>query len=243
MHVSEPSTAHSSAPPPPSSPAALFFLASGAPPPRPPPPPRPSPATFSPAADMPPRRWSSSGYRGVRVHSSEDPTPLHCQNPCSIRSGGARLGLETFENAHEATRVYDAAAWRLSRTHSLMNFDDVWTCEQAQELAAPPRLVTNGDRREHRRQQRRLLIVEPDEQAMAEWRQRYPEDVADENAFWAKRRVKRRVKRADMRQRKALAISQYDLGQASFFDDNDPRWEDEFLSTSDDTSEEEDDSE
>ncbi|XP_020186421.1 uncharacterized protein [Aegilops tauschii subsp. strangulata] len=147
-----------------------------------------------------------------------------------IRSGGARLGLETFENAHEATRVApleDTLADELRR----------------QELAPPPRLVTDGDRQEHRRQQRRLLIVEPDEQAMTEWRQRYPEDVANENAFWAKRRVKQRVERADMRQRKALVISQYDLGQASFFDDNDPRWEDGFLSMSDDINEEDDDSE
>ena len=87
-----------------------------------------------------------------------------------------------------------------------MNFEDVWTCAQAQELAHPPRLVTDGDRREHHRQQRCLLITESDEQAMAEWRQRYSRDIADENTFWAERRAKRHVERADRRRRKALAI-------------------------------------
>ena len=71
---------------------------------------------------------------------------------------------------------------------------------------------------------------------MVEWRQRYPHDVA-ENAFWPERRARRRAKRADMCRRKALAILQRDLEHASFFDDNDPQWEDTFLDTSDDTSE------
>ncbi|XP_020201174.1 uncharacterized protein [Aegilops tauschii subsp. strangulata] len=128
-----------------------------------------------------------------------------------------------------------------------MNFGDVWTCEQAQEVVPLLRLVTDADRQEHHRKRRCFLIAEADEQAMAEWRQRYPQDVADENAFWAERRAKRRAERADRRwrkalasRRKALAISHCDLGQASFFDDTDPRWEDTFLSTSDDTSEKDD---
>ncbi|XP_020187406.1 uncharacterized protein [Aegilops tauschii subsp. strangulata] len=124
-----------------------------------------------------------------------------------------------------------------------MDFQDAWTCEQAQELAPPPRLVTDADRQEHRQQQRRLLIVEADERAMAEWRQRHPQDVANENAFWAERRTRWLAERADRRRRKALVISQCELRQASFFDDNDDRWEDVFLDTSDDTSEEEDNSE
>ena len=76
---------------------------------------------------------------------------------------------------------------------------------------------------------------------MAEWCRRHPEDVANENAFWAERRARRRVEWANMRRRKALVISQCDLGAALFFSSDDKRWEDVWLDTSDDTSEEEDD--
>ena len=86
----------------------------------------------------------------------------------------------------------------------------------------------------------RLIIAEADERAMAEWRQRHPEDDANENAFWAERRAWRRMEQADRRHRKALAISQCDLGAASFFCSDDEKWEDAWLDTSDDTSEEED---
>ncbi|XP_020146424.1 ethylene-responsive transcription factor ERF071-like [Aegilops tauschii subsp. strangulata] len=109
---------------------------------------------------MPLRRQRSSGYRSVR------------ERPCGtyyaeIRSGDVRLGLGTFGTAHEAARAYDAAAWRLERPPSQMNFRDVYTREQAQVVAPPPRLITDQDRAEHRRRQRRLLITEEDERAMA----------------------------------------------------------------------------
>ncbi|KAE8812076.1 hypothetical protein D1007_10913 [Hordeum vulgare] len=61
----------------------------------------------------------------------------------------------------------------------------VHTCEQAQAVAPSPRLITKHDREEHHRRQRRLLIVEVNERAMAECHQRYPQDVADKNAFSA----------------------------------------------------------
>nr|XP_040257721.1 ethylene-responsive transcription factor ERF010 [Aegilops tauschii subsp. strangulata] len=115
---------------------------------------------------MPPRRRESSGYRGVREHPSG---AFYGE----IRSGDVRLGLGTFETTHEAARVYDAAAWSLQRPRAQMNFQDVWTCEQAQAVAPPPRLITDQDCEEHRWRQRRLLIVEEDKRAMAEWRQRH----------------------------------------------------------------------
>ncbi|KAE8805953.1 Glutamyl-tRNA(Gln) amidotransferase subunit A [Hordeum vulgare] len=80
-----------------------------------------------------------------------------------------------------------------------------------------------------------------DEEAMALWRQRFLQDVVNENTFWAKRRATRRAERVDMHRRKALAISQCELGQALFFDEDDPRWEHMFLSMSDDTTKQEED--
>ncbi|KAM3392407.1 hypothetical protein ACQJBY_013504 [Aegilops geniculata] len=187
---------------------------------------------------MPPRLRGSSGYRGVR----ERPGGTYS------RSGDVRLGLGTFGTAHEAARAYDATAWRLERPPAQMNFYDVFTREQTQSIAPPPRLIMDQDRAEHRRRQRRLLVAEEDERAMAEWRRRHPEDVAAENAFWAKRTAKRRAEPLDRRRRKALAISQCDIveaGGVSIFGDNDPRWEDMWIDTSDNTSpkEDEDDSE
>ncbi|KAI4974004.1 hypothetical protein ZWY2020_041785 [Hordeum vulgare] len=105
---------------------------------------------------MPPRRRGSSGYRGVR----ERPSGVYY---VEIRSCDVRLGLVTFETSHEAARAYDAAAWRLGRPRAQMNFQDVYTREQAQNLVPPPRVITDQDREEHRRRQHRLLVAEEDE--------------------------------------------------------------------------------
>ncbi|XP_020160185.1 uncharacterized protein [Aegilops tauschii subsp. strangulata] len=184
---------------------------------------------------MPPRRRESSGYRGVR----ERPSSTYY---AEIRSGDIRLGLGMFGTAHEAAHAYDAA-WRLERPPSQMNFRDVYMREQAQSVAPPPRLITDQDRAEHRRRQRRLLVAEEDERAMAEWRRRHPEDVATEHTFWAERTAKCRAERLDRRRQKALAISQCDIveaGGVSIFGNNDPRWEDMWIDTSDNTSPDED---
>ncbi|XP_044392261.1 ethylene-responsive transcription factor 13-like [Triticum aestivum] len=186
---------------------------------------------------MPPRRRGSSGYGGVREHPSG-------WYSAEIRSGDVRLGLGSFRSTHEAARAYDAAAWRLDRPRSQMNFCDVFTCEQAQRLAPPPRLITDQDRADHVWQQRHLLIAEEDERAMAEWRRRHPEDVAAENEFWAERTARRRAERADRRRHKALAISQCDIiknGGQSIFSPNDLRWDDMWLDTSDNATEDDDD--
>nr|XP_040256497.1 uncharacterized protein LOC109770296 [Aegilops tauschii subsp. strangulata] len=125
-----------------------------------------------------------------------------------------------------------------------MNFQDVYTRQQAQDVAPPPRLITDQDRAEHTRRQRRLLIAEEDERGMVEWRRRHPEEVANEQAYWAERTAKRRADRLDRRRRKALALSQCDIVEAggqSIFTANDPRWDDMWLDTSDQTSEDDDD--
>ncbi|KAE8787193.1 Protein TRANSPARENT TESTA 12 [Hordeum vulgare] len=168
----------------------------------------PSPFLAAPSAIMPPRRRSSSGYRGVR----ECPSGSYY---AEIRSGDVRLGLGTFEIAHEAARAYDAAAWRLGRPCAQMNFHGVYTREQAQDLA-PSRLITEQDRQEHRRQQRRLLVAEEDERAMAEWRQHHPEDVAADIAYSAERTARRRAERHDRLRRKLLAVSQCGAVQSGF---------------------------
>ncbi|XP_040245398.1 uncharacterized protein [Aegilops tauschii subsp. strangulata] len=186
---------------------------------------------------MPPRRRGASGYRGV------------CQRPngryySEIRSGDVRLGLGTFQTAHEAARAYDAATWRLGRPRPQMNFQDVYTRQQAQDVAPPPRLITDQDCAEHAERQRRLLIAEEDERAMAEWRRRHQEDVADEQAYWTEQTAKRRAERLDRRRRKDLALSQYEIvenGGQSIFSANGPRWDDMWLDTSDQTNEDGDD--
>ncbi|XP_048560348.1 ethylene-responsive transcription factor ERF010-like [Triticum urartu] len=186
---------------------------------------------------MPPRRRGASGYRGVRRR----PNGWYY---AEIRSGDVWLGLGTFETAHETARAYDAAAWRLDRPRAQMNFQDVHTRQQAHDVATPPRLITDQDRAEHTLRQRRLLIAKEDERGMAEWRRRHPEDVPNEQAYWAERTAKRCVDRLDRRRRKALALSQCDIVEAggqSIFMDNDPRWEDMWLDTSNQTSKDEDD--
>ncbi|XP_073362659.1 ethylene-responsive transcription factor ERF084-like [Aegilops tauschii subsp. strangulata] len=108
---------------------------------------------------MPPRPRSSSGYCGVRLC----PSGVYY---VETRSGDKRLGLRTFDTAHEAGRAYDAAAWRLGRPWSQMNFSNVRTRQQAQDLVPHPRLINDEDRR--------LLIAEADEHAMTVWRERFP---------------------------------------------------------------------
>ena len=119
----------------------------------------------------------------------------------------------------------------------------MYTLQQALDVAPPPRLNTAQDCAEHTERQRRLLVAQEDERAMAEWRRRHPEDVADEHAYWAERTARRRAERADRRRRKALANAQSDIvaaGGRSIFTSDDERWLDIWLDTSDDTDEEDD---
>ncbi|KAE8801760.1 putative AP2 protein [Hordeum vulgare] len=119
---------------------------------------------------MPSRRRGASGYRGVRQRPNDG---FYSE----IRSGELRLDLGTFGTAREAARAYDAAAWRLGRPRAQMNFQDVYSLQQALDRALPPRLNTAEDRAEHAERQRRLLVAKEDERVMAEWRRYHPEDV------------------------------------------------------------------
>ncbi|KAE8816861.1 Ethylene-responsive transcription factor CRF1 [Hordeum vulgare] len=104
-----------------------------------------------------------------------------------------RLVLIMFDTADEAARAYDATTWLLGRPHRDMNFPEAMTREWAQQLAPPPRVVTEEDRRPNWRRERRLDIAEMDEHALAAWRQQFPQDILDENAFFAQRRDRRRT--------------------------------------------------
>ncbi|XP_020201091.1 uncharacterized protein [Aegilops tauschii subsp. strangulata] len=141
-------------------------------------------------ASPPPHRRGGLGYRGVRACPSG-------AFSAEIRSDDVRLGLGTFETAHKVARTYDAAAWHLRRSGWDMNFPEVPTLEMAEELAPPPRLITNEDRRETRRRQRHLSLAEMDEEAMEQWRKRFLQDVINEQQFFAQRRTEREEKRAE----------------------------------------------
>jgi glucan-binding YG repeat protein len=151
---------------------------------------------------MPPRRRSSSGYRGVRAHPNDT---FYAE----IRSGDERIGLDTFETAHEATRAYDAVAWRLGRSRRLMNFDDVMTRQQAEMLAPPPPAVKREQRQ--RELEQRLVIAERDERLRLEWAQQFPEDVAAMEAFYAEKAEEKAAakaaKKADRKERRAKSTA------------------------------------
>jgi hypothetical protein len=129
---------------------------------------------------MPPRRRSSSGYCGVRARPN---VTFYAE----IRSGEERIGLGTFETAHEAARAYDAVAWCLGRPRRSMNFDDVSTRAQAEMLAPPPPAITREQRERQRELEQHLLIAEHDERFCLEWREQFPEDIAAIEAFYAEK--------------------------------------------------------
>ncbi|XBH70895.1 hypothetical protein VPH35_098456 [Triticum aestivum] len=182
---------------------------------------------------MPPRRRGGSGYRGVRVHPSGTYS-------ASIWLGGSvRLGLGTFDTAQDGAHAYDAVAWRLRRSRWDMNFTDVATPERAQELAPFPRLITDEDRCKNRRRERRLSLAEMDKEAMALWRQHFPQDIINEEQFFAERRAERKERRKeraayreDKRTRKAVAKYNITLGDASSWDSRDKRFLDACAPTS-----------
>jgi hypothetical protein len=138
---------------------------------------------------MPPCRRSSSGYRGVRARSNGT---FYAE----IHSSDERFGLGTFETVHEAARAYDAIAWRLGRSRRSMNFDDVWTRQQAEALAPPPSAVTREQRQCQRELEHRLLIAEHDERLLVEWTRQFPKDVAAMEAFYNKKEEDRAAAKA-----------------------------------------------
>jgi hypothetical protein len=149
---------------------------------------------------MPPRRRSSSGNRDVRARPNNT---FYAE----IRSGDERIGLGTFETAHEAAHAYDAVAWRLGRSRRSMNFDNMTTRQQEEMLAPPPPAVTREQRQRQRELEQRLIIAERDERLRLEWRKQFPEDIAAMEAFYAEKAeekaVVKAVKKADREELRA----------------------------------------
>ena len=73
---------------------------------------------------MPPCRRSASGYRGVRARPNGSFS-------AEIRSGDDRVNLGSYTTAEAAARAYDAAAWRLGRPRSQLNYPDVRDAQEA----------------------------------------------------------------------------------------------------------------
>ncbi|KAM0893468.1 hypothetical protein ACQ4PT_025084 [Festuca glaucescens] len=69
-----------------------------------------------------------------------------------------------------------------------MNFNDVWTREQAEMLAPPSPAVTTEQRRRARELEQRLRVAERDERLHLEWARAFPEDVAAMEAFYAQKK-------------------------------------------------------
>jgi hypothetical protein len=149
---------------------------------------------------MPPRRRSSSGYRGVRARPNGT---FYAE----IRSDEESISLDTFETAHKAVRAYDAVTWRLGRPRRSMNFDDFTMRVQAEMLAPPPPAVTREQRQRQRQLEQRLVIAERDERLRLQWHEKFPEDVTAMEAFYAEKAEKKAaikaVKKADREERRA----------------------------------------
>ena len=112
---------------------------------------------------------------------------------------GMHLGLDTFDTAHETARANDAAGWCLQCPHRTLKFHNMPTWERAQELAPLPRLITDEDHRDNRRREHCLGIEEMDEEAMALWRERFPQDIINEHEFYEQRRAEQAASREDKR--------------------------------------------
>nr|XP_051207032.1 ethylene-responsive transcription factor 2-like [Lolium perenne] len=135
----------------------------------------------SPRASL--RLRSTSPHAPLRLRRDASPQPLELRlSRCArarpngtfygeIRSGEERIRLSTFETAHEAARTYDAVTWRLGHSRRLMNFTDVWTRHQVEDLV-PPQAVTQEARQRQRELEQRLIIAELDERMRLEWARR-----------------------------------------------------------------------
>jgi hypothetical protein len=69
-----------------------------------------------------------------------------------------------------------------------MNFDDMWTRQQGEDLAPLPYIVTQEEHRCRHKTKRRMRIAE---RTTREWTVRFPEDIAAENEHFHRRRAEK----------------------------------------------------
>ena len=112
-----------------------------------------------------------------------------------------------------------------------MNYQDCQSLEQAEFVAGFDNLVTAEQRNRRHELQRRLTIAEADERAMEAWAAAFPQDVLDEQAFFAQKkeehraaRAARNAEKAKLRAAKRFIDAQY-TGSQTIHDD-DERWVD-----------------
>ncbi|XP_071676914.1 uncharacterized protein [Lolium perenne] len=152
---------------------------------------------------MPPLRRSASGYRGVRARPSGRSTR---------RSAPARSGSYSEPSTPRMRRrgpTTPSSAPRPARRQ--MNFNDVWTREQAEMLSPPSSAITTEQRRRARELKQRLRVAEQDERLHLEWARAFPENVAAMEAFYAqKKEAKAKAaakKKADRDRRRAESVA------------------------------------
>ncbi|XP_037467145.1 uncharacterized protein LOC119339074 [Triticum dicoccoides] len=181
---------------------------------------------------MSPHRQETWGYHGVCARPSGGFS-------AQIRFCGMRLDLGNFDTANKASHAYDTVVWRLRWPQRTWNFLNMLTRERAQELVPLSRLSTDEDRRNNRRREHCLGITEMDDEAMALWRQCFPQDIINEREFYAQRRAEREKRRAeqdayreDKRTRKADAQFNMRLGAASPWESDDNRYLHAYIQTS-----------
>jgi hypothetical protein len=109
----------------------------------------------------------------------------------------------------QAARVYDAAAWCLGRPRQQLNFKECESVKEAQFLACFGNLFSIEQRCCHRQLQCRLTIAEADERAMEAWHATFPQDVLDEQAFCAAKKVERKEETGATRPCKRWIEAQY----------------------------------
>jgi hypothetical protein len=152
---------------------------------------------------MPPRRGASLGstvFHGVTARP-------YRTFATSITAAGQSIWIGPFCTPNEAAHGFDAAAWRLGRGRSELNFPEVESAVEAQFLAPPPLLETRKEWRTHEGAVQRISVTEADDRLMAE--RLHPEHATREEEFWVQKKQERRAAHMEKRRKKAWIEVEY----------------------------------
>ncbi|XP_051229946.1 ethylene-responsive transcription factor RAP2-6-like [Lolium perenne] len=108
---------------------------------------------------MAPRRHSNTGFLGVRKRPAG-------HFAAEITVGGVHVWICTFYTKEAAARADDVVAWRFARSRNEMNFPEVRSLTEAQNLALVQLLCSEGEAWRYIDGQRRIAIIEADEKFM-----------------------------------------------------------------------------